>query len=125
MKIIKTKLFTKWANKNEVGDASLFLAAQEIGNGKVEANYGNGILKKRIATKGRGKSSSVRTIIAFKKGTHCFFIYGFEKNAKSNISPNEERALKIVAKYLFEYSESEILDLLKKGALLEVEDEQK
>ncbi|KTD07224.1 type II toxin-antitoxin system RelE/ParE family toxin [Legionella jamestowniensis] len=121
MKIIKTKLFTKWANKNEVSDTALILAGKEIRDGKFEANYGGGILKKRIATKGRGKSGSVRTIVAFKKGTNCFFVYGFEKNAKSNISANEEKALKLVAKSLFDYSESEILNLIKEGVLVEVE----
>ena len=78
MKTIKTKLFAKWANKNDVSDASLLEASKEIAAGKYEANYGSGVIKKRVANKGRGKSSSVRTIVAFKSGKDCFFIYGFE-----------------------------------------------
>jgi hypothetical protein len=73
MKIIKTKLFSKWANKNDVGDKSLVDAAKEIVVGNYEANYGGGIIKKRVANKRRGKSSSVRTIVAFKSGKNCFF----------------------------------------------------
>jgi hypothetical protein len=56
MKIIKTKFFTKWSIKNDISDESLIKAAQEIVEDNDEANYGGGIIKKRIANKGRGKS---------------------------------------------------------------------
>lgn len=120
MKIIKTKLFAKWANKNDVSDKSLWDAALEIADELYEANYGGGVIKKRVANKGRGKSASVRTIVAFKKGHNCFFVFGFEKNAKSNISQNEEKAIKIVAKALFAYTENELDKLIKAGSLIEV-----
>lgn len=42
MKIIKTKLFTKWALKNEVSDEMLTTAAKEIAIDVYEANYGGG-----------------------------------------------------------------------------------
>ncbi len=45
MKIIKTKLFAKWANKNDVSDASLLGASEEIVAGRYEANYGSGVIK--------------------------------------------------------------------------------
>ncbi len=123
MKTIKTKLFAKWANKNDVSDKSLLEAAKEIAADNYEANYGSGVIKKRVANKGRGKSSSVRTIVAFKSGRDCFFIYGFEKSAKSNISLNEEKALKVVAASLYAYSGAEIVRQIKNGALIEVSDE--
>ena len=123
MKIIKTKLFAKWANKNEVSDESLLYAAKEIAAGNYEVNYGAGVIKKRIANKGRGKSGSVRTIVAFKSGKNCFFVYGFEKNVKSNIAPNEEKAIKILAMSLFAYSEEDIMLLIKNGKLMEVNHE--
>lgn len=123
MKTIKTKLFAKWANKNDVSDKSLLEAAKEIAADNYEANYGSGVIKKRVANKGRGKSSSVRTIVAFKSGKDCFFIYGFEKSAKSNISPNEERALKVVAASLYANSEDDIIRLIQNGGLIEVSDE--
>lgn len=123
MKTIKTKLFAKWANKNDVSDKSLLEAAKEIAADNYEVNYGSGVIKKRVANKGRGKSSSVRTIVAFKSGKDCFFIYGFEKSAKSNIPLNEERALKVVAVSLYAYSDDEIVRQIKNGALIEVSDE--
>lgn len=120
MKILKTRLFAKWANKNDVRDEALLEAAKEIVNDNYEANYGGGVIKKRVATKGRGKSGSVRTIVAFKNGKNCFFVYGFEKNVKSNISQNEEKAIKLVAKSLFAYSDEELLLKIKDGSLIEV-----
>ena len=104
---------------------SLRDAAKQIAAGCYEANYGGGVIKKRIATKGRGKSGSgsgsVRTIVAFRQGKHCFFVYGFEKNMKSNISPNEEKAIKLVAKALFAYSDEELFRQIKNDALIEVD----
>ena len=123
MKTIKTKLFAKWANKNDVSDQSLLNAAKEIIVDNYEANYGGGVIKKRVANKGRGKSGSVRTIVAFKNGKDCFFVYGFEKNSKSNISQNEEKAIKVVAKALFAYSDDDIIRLINEGGLIEVSDE--
>jgi len=123
MKIIKTKLFAKWATKNQVSDKSLTVAAKEIVIEIYEANYGGGVIKKRVANKGRGKSGSTRTIVVFKKGKHCFFVYGFEKNAKDNISSNEEKAFKIIAKSLLTYSDLKIDELIKDGALMEIKDE--
>lgn len=52
-----------------------------------------------------------------------FFVFGFEKNAKSNISFNEEKAFKIIAKSLLADSDVEINKLIKEGALVEVENE--
>ncbi len=90
MKTIKTKLFAKWANKNEVNDESLLLAAKEIAANNYEANYGGGIIKKRIANKGRGKSGSVRTIVAFKSGKIVFLSMDLKKIQKA-ISPRMKK----------------------------------
>ncbi len=63
--------------------------------------------------------------MAFKKGSNCFFIYGFEKSEKSNISTTEEKAFKIIAKALLTYSTSELATKIADSALIEVEYEQK
>ncbi|MAZ40087.1 MAG: hypothetical protein CMF49_08190 [Legionellales bacterium] len=125
MKVLKTKVFAKWAKKNKVSDTMLSDSVDEIIAGNYEANLGGGIIKKRVANKGRGKRGSARTIVALKRGTNCFFIYGFEKNAKSNISDAEEKALKIMAKSLFEYTDKELLNFIKQGKLIEVNHDKK
>lgn len=120
MRIFKTKHFSKWSDKHQVNDNDLRDTANHIEDGLFEANLGGGVLKIRVGTRGRGKRGSVRVIVAFKKGDHCFFVYGFEKNEKSNISSNEEKALKIVAKELFQFSDLDLSKRLKTGALVEV-----
>ena len=121
MKIIKTKKFSKWAERSKIDDDALVEAAKEIRTNIYEANYGSGVVKKRIANRGRGKSSSARTIVAFKKGNHCYFVYGFEKNEKDNITLNEEKALKLVAKALLSYTDIELNHYIKEGSLIEVD----
>ena len=52
MKIIKTKKFSKWAERSKIDDDSLVEAAKEIRTNIYEANYGGGVVKKRIANSG-------------------------------------------------------------------------
>ena len=121
MRIIKTKKFSKWATKSKISDSDLVNTAKEIELGVFEANYGSGVLKKRVSNKGRGKSGSARTIVAFKKGNNCYFVFGFEKSDKDNISKNEEKALKLIAKTLLSYSNKEIDFRVNEGSLIEVD----
>lgn len=125
MRVLKTKWFSKWAIKNDVSDDSLVEAAFEVKENRYEANYGHGLIKKRVSNKNRGKSGSTRTLLAFKKGTDCFFVYGFEKSDKENISTNEEKALKIIANELLTHSEQKIKKLISEKSLIEVRYEEK
>jgi hypothetical protein len=49
---------------------------------------------KRIARPGEGKRGGYRTLVATNRGSRWIFIYGFAKNARNNIDPDEEAALK-------------------------------
>ena len=51
----------------------------------------------RIAREGGGKSGGFRTIILLKVGGHSFFVHGFAKNQKANVTPRELKALKVLA----------------------------
>ena len=123
MRVFKTKHFSKWAKKNLVEDEILALAAQEISENLFDANLGGCVIKKRIATKGRGKRKSIRTIIAFKKSKHCFFMYGFEKSEQSNITVDEEKSFKLVAKELLNLSDVILNKYVKAKKLLEINNE--
>ena len=123
VRIFITKSFSRWAKKNKLVIQQLRSAANEIAKGTFDANLGGGVIKKRVATKGRGKSASVRTIVAFKRGNHCFFIYGFEKSERKNITDKEEKVFKIVAKELFEFSNHDIKKRLEQRSLYEVPNE--
>lgn len=120
MRIFKTKDFTKWVNKQGIEDDSLIKAIKEIENGLVDVNYGGSLYKKRIALSGRGKSGSVRTIIAIRFEDKAFFLYGFPKNKKANINTEEEKAYKVLAKKILRYSDKEIMKHIKSGVFIEI-----
>jgi hypothetical protein len=43
-------------------------------------------VKKRVGLAGRGKRGGVRTLVATNKGKRWFFVFGFEKNERANVS---------------------------------------
>lgn len=120
MRIFKSKHFDRWARKQGLRDDVLKEAVDEIENGLIDGKLGGHLYKKRIATRGRGKRGSTRTILAFKKGHRTFFIYGFEKGERSNITKKEQQALKIYGKTLLDWPEKEILNRINDGELFEI-----
>lgn len=120
MWIFKIKGFSKWAVKEGLDDNSLRLAVGEMEAGLVDAVLGGHLFKKRVALEGRVKSAGVRTLVAYKSNHRAFFVYGFAKNSRSNISKLELRALKMYAQVLLGYSDEEFTKAVKNGVLLEV-----
>lgn len=120
MRIFKTRHFAKWADKHIVYDSLLIIAVYDMAMGLVDTDYGGFLYKKRIATKGRGKSGSVRTLLALQENNMAYFLYGFEKNERANISSKEKAAYKLLAKSLLGLTEKNIDERLQEGSLLEV-----
>jgi len=121
MRIFKNKVFSKWAAKEGLDDNALRIAVDEMERGLIDAELGGHIVKKRVALGGRGKSGGVRTLLAYQFGNKAFFVYGFAKNARSNISADELKALKYLSKELLGYSDKTLIDVLKYGTLIEVD----
>jgi len=69
-------------------------------NGLIDADLGGGVFKKRIALPGRGKSGGTRTLLATNRNDRWIFMYGFEKDERTNISDKERDALRMMAKDL-------------------------
>jgi hypothetical protein len=121
MIIYKTRWFDRWAHKQGLDDLSLCNAVREMMAGLYEADLGSGLLKKRIARPGKGKSSGFRTLIATNRGDRWIFVYGFPKNERSNIDKNEAEALKKLATELLSLT-SEALETAKDdNELMEVD----
>jgi hypothetical protein len=99
------------------------MAVLEIRRGLLEADLGGGIVKKRIALPGRGKRGSSRTLLASNRNDRWFFVFGFEKNERGNISKNELAALKKLAKNLLDLTAAQIAVATREGSLVEVEHE--
>ena len=125
VRIYKTKSFFHWSSKHEVEDLHLVKAIEEIKVGINVVDLGGYLYKKRIATKGRGKSGSVRTILAYKREEAVFFLHGYEKGEKDNIADLEKNALKKLAKVLLVLTEEQIQKAVTNGEIKEVQYVQK
>jgi hypothetical protein len=121
MNIYKTKWFRRWAAKEGLTDAVLCSAVAELERGQADA-LGGYVYKKRVALSGRGKRGGARTLIAFRRGTAAFFIYGYPKNERANIRDDELRALRLVAGQLLGYGAQELVKAVESGELSEVTD---
>ena len=121
MRILKTKLFHRWAKKNQLTNDILVKAVHEIEQGLVEADLGGNVYKKRVATKGKGKSGGVRTLLAYQVQTKVFFLYAFEKKQRGNISEKETKALKTLGDYLLTLTNRQINEKIENGSLFEVD----
>ncbi len=124
-RVFKTHTFTRWMKDIELTDALLSIAVFEMENGLIDAELGGGVIKKRIALAGRGKSGCIRTLLATNKNDRWFFIFGFEKNERENISTKELKFLKKFASGLLKITDVELGVLLKNKTLAEMTYEQK
>ena len=121
MQAFKVKAFAKWASGEGLSDGALASAVVEMEHGLIDARLGGQVIKKRVALPGRGKRGSARTLVAFKQGDKVFFIYGFAKNERANVSDKELRALKMLAKELLNYAAPVLAKAMKAGELIEIE----
>jgi hypothetical protein len=122
-RIFTTKTFSKWQRKTGMGDQSLIKAIQEIQSGLVDAQLAKGLVKKRVAQSGRGKQSSARTLVATYFEDRWFFIFGFLKNEKSNITAKELQWLMSFAQQLLDLRDDELSMAIEAGELCEIKPE--
>ena len=93
--------------------------------GLIDANLGGGIVKKRLALPGRGKRGGARTLVATNKGNCWFFLFGFEKNARANISVEELEGLREIAKQLLGMTSKQLNEAIRDISLQEICHDQK
>lgn len=86
---------------------------------------GAGVVKKRIALPGRGKSGGARTLLATNKGSRWFFLFGFEKNERANVADDELAALQELAGELLTRTSDDLDTAVADGTLLEICRDQK
>ena len=117
-RVFKTRHFTR--TMKCVDDQILCDAVEEMSRGLIDAQLGSNVVKKRIALDGRGKRGCARTIVATKREDRWFFVYGFEKNKKANISIKELAALKKLADLLLNRTDSELNEAVRNDELVEI-----
>ena len=123
VRVFKNKWFNRWANRESVSDDILLKAAQEIVEGKTEADLGGSLFKKRLPRTGGGKRGGYRTIVGYKKSNseRIIFLYAFGKNDKKNISAKEEVALSRAAEVFISLTAGQVNKLLTENSIWEVQ----
>ena len=121
-RIFKTRAFNRWALRSGLSDTVLLTAVEEIAQGLIDGDLGGGVLKKRVGIPGRGKSGGARVVLATNRGDRWFFMFGFLKNQRADISPRELEALRELAGDLLELNERQIDVQTKADALEEIID---
>ena len=122
MSVYKTKEFARFARRSGLADKELLRAATAVSDGQWDADLGGGVFKQRVARAGGGKSGGFRTIIVFRAGGHSFFVFGFAKSEKANVSAKELGALKKLARELLGLDAKTLAATSAAGELVEIED---
>ncbi len=120
MRIFLNKSFQRFANKESIDIDSLCLAVQRADAGQVDADLGGGVIKQRIARSNEGKSGGYRSIILYRSETLAFFVYGYAKNERDNITADELKAFKKLAKTVLSFDTEQLEASITAGVFIEV-----
>jgi hypothetical protein len=133
VRIFKSRWFQRFARKEGIADSVLREAVARAEKCQIDADLGGEVIKQRIARPGQarpgqarpgqGRSRGYRTIIFFRRGAKAFFVYGFAKSERANISGDEEEQFKKAAKHVLTLTEKQLRELLKRGDFMEVKGE--
>ena len=124
-RVFKTRYFSRWFRKIGLSDVALCHVVKEMGQGLIDANLGRGVVKKRLALPGRGKRGGARTLVATNKDDRWFFLFGFEKNERANITTEELEGLREITRQLLGMTSEQLDEAVRDGYLQEICNDQK
>ena len=121
MRILKVNWFTRFAVKEGISDIELRdIVDNVLEKGLAEVDLGSGVYKIRMALPGKGKSGGYRIIVLFKSGSLTFFVYGFKKSNRGNISLKELAKIRETAKDWLSLSNDQLNKLIQSGKYQEI-----
>ena len=120
MRVFKTKWFARFARKEDIIDRKLSDAVRGAERGLNDGELGGGLIKKRVARAGKGKSGGYRTMVVYRAGARAVFVYGFPKSARANLGAVELDAYQKLVQIYLGFSDVEIARALSAGELEEV-----
>jgi hypothetical protein len=123
VRVFKYPRFSRFADKEGITDNELREIVEQIEAKQADANLGGDVYKVRVARQGEGKSGGHRVIVYFRNEFRTFFVYGFSKNDRSNISEKELKAFKDDAKDQFLLTDAQIEVRLKNKIFIEITEE--
>jgi hypothetical protein len=121
LRIFLNKPFQRFVRKEGIADADLCEAIARADRGLVDADLGGGVIKQRLARPGQGRSGGFRSIILYRQGDRSFFVYGYPKNVRDNITDEELKAFRDYATLVLDYTDTELEEAVANEKLREVE----
>jgi hypothetical protein len=122
MQVFKTRWFARFARHEKITGASLREAIARAQRGLIDADLGGGLIKQRVARQGQGRSGGYRVIVAYRALGRAVFLFGFAKNERENISPDELVFLRELAENWLAAGAARIRREIEAGNLQEIED---
>jgi hypothetical protein len=117
-RVLEAKSFARWC---KLSDETLCTAAREIEAGQYEADLGKGVVKKRVAYPGKGKSGGARILVAQRMKGFIIFLVGRDKSDPgSDFTREQEEAAKELALAYEKLSSAELNRVIESGALKEI-----
>ena len=121
MQVYLNKWMARFTRREQILAASLSEAINRAELGLIDADLGGGLIKQRVARAGQGRSGGYRTIVAYRSAGRAVFLYGFAKNERDNIGPNELAELRKVGQNWLRASPKVIAEALDQGLLEEID----
>lgn len=121
MRVFKTKQLARFAKRERIGDASLAKAIYGAERGSIDADFGSGLIKKRVARSGQGKSGGYRVLVAFRASRRDVFLFGFAKNERENIDNRQRATLQEIVAYWLAADDTKLERALTDKILIEVQ----
>lgn len=117
-RVLKAKSFARWC---KLSDETLCTAALEIESRQYEADLGKGVVKKRVAYPGKGKSGGARLLVAQRMKGFMIFLVGRDKSDPgSDFTKEQEDAAKELALAYEKLDSAELEQVIQSGALKEI-----
>ena len=123
MQCYAIKGFERFRRRHRISEAALVEAIDRAMRGLIDADLGGGLIKQRVARPGQGRRGGYRTIIAFRAGQRAVFLFGFAKNARDNIAPDDLAHWQLIGADLMKASEEAIAAAIAVGELTEMHNE--
>src|SRR5262245_33785313 len=120
VRVVKTKEFARFARRERIADDRLCEAVERAERGLVDADFGGGLIKQRVARPGQGRSGGYRTIHRLAIRQRCIFVHGFAKSAKAGLTRDELEVYRKLASLLLSYAVEAIEKAVAGKELVEV-----
>jgi hypothetical protein len=125
MQIFKTRWLARFARREQIADKSMGEAIERAERGIIDADLGGGLIKQRVARQGYGRSGGYRMMVAYRANGRAVFLYGFAKNERDNIAPDELQSLREIAADWLAANTAKIAQAIEEEALQEIDYDQK